>query len=67
MHSYSNPCTQVKAQKKGFSAVSIDMIRVYRLKELRFLADKLLVILIVVYVSIKKLRLSICKKFSLTY
>ncbi|CAH3170241.1 unnamed protein product, partial [Porites lobata] len=38
----------VEAQKKGFSAVSNDMNRVYKLKELRFLADKLLVILIVV-------------------
>ncbi|CAH3186123.1 unnamed protein product [Porites evermanni] len=37
-----------EAQKKGFSAVSNDMNRVYRLKELRFLADKLLVILLVV-------------------
>ena len=43
------------------------MIRVYRLKELRFLANKLLVILIVVYVSIKQLLLSLCKKCFLTY
>ena len=43
------------------------MIRVYRLKELRLLADKLLIILIVVYVSIKQLRLSLYKKCFLTY
>ena len=64
---YSNPCTQVGAQKKGFSTVSNDMNRVYRLKELRFLADKLLVIFIVVYVRNKQLRLSLCKKCFLTY
>ena len=62
-----NPCTQEEAQKKGFSAVSNDMNRVYRLKELRFLADKLLVILLVVYVSIKQLHFSLGKKCFLTY
>ena len=41
--------------------------RVYKLKELRFLADKLLIILFVVCVSIKQLRLSRCKKCFLTY
>ena len=38
---------------------------VYKLEELRFLADKLLIILFVVYVSIKQLRLSRLKNFSL--
>ena len=61
---YSNPCTQVGVQNKDFSAVTNDMNRVHKLKELRFLANKLLVI---VNVIIKQLGLSLCKKFSLTY
>ena len=53
--------------EEGFSAVSNDMNRVYKLKELSFLANKLLVFLIVVCGSIEQLRWSLCKKCFLTY